>query len=86
MKIIDKKKYNTRFPKGNDKYFASLDELKKQEYLSLYSLYSDWLLKYLIEKYRLSMFDESFIESDNNFQVVDLNDMDLYQYLSSDYL
>ncbi len=78
--------FETRIPNNNQKYFDSLKEEEKKDYLSLYITYSDLLYKYLLEKLNLKKYDDMIINADNHFQIVNVKNMDIYQYLSIKYL
>lgn len=86
MKKITIDMYETRFPKNNSLYFNNLTDNEKKEYLNLYSTYSHYLILYLTEKLDLKKYDTRIINSTNKFKIINYDKMDLYQYLSSDYL
>ena len=71
---------------NNKKYFKSLTNSSKKEYLYLYKKYSDMLYKYFIKKYNLDEIDNFFINSKHNYKETNTNDLDFYQYLSKKYL
>lgn len=84
--MITIENYQTRFPNNNLEYFDKLNEEEKKEYLELYQKYHKLVLKYLIRKFDLLNYDKSLINNENKFIKVRKEDMDLYQYLCSDYL
>ena len=86
MKKITIEMYETRFPNGNFDYFNNLSNEDKEDYLNLYSLYSELLYRYIISKLNLKRYDDMIKNSKNNFKEVNILNMDLYQYLASDYL
>ena len=84
MKSINIEEFETRIPK-QDKYFNQLSEEGKNEYLDMVNYYYCYLVQYLIHKLDLIKCDKSLKDSDNLFIPVEEN-MDIYQYLSSEYL
>ncbi len=78
--------FGTRNPNSNQMYFNNLKEEEKKDYLSLYITYSNLLYKFLLEQLNLKKYDDMIINADNHFQPVNVNDMDIYQYLSIKYL
>lgn len=86
MKKITIDEYETRTPNSNNEYFNGLSEQEKWEYLELYSTYSNLLADYLIENYRLKEYDEAICDDSCSFQKVEEENMDIYQFLTSDKL
>lgn len=86
MKTITIDEYETRIPNSNDKYFNGLSEQEKLEYLELYSTYSNLLVDYLIKNCRLKEYDEAICDDSCTFQKVSEENMDIYQFLTSDKL
>jgi len=86
MKNITLEKYETRFPNSNEEYFNKLNIEQKQLYLDYVSKYYTLLLEFLIQKGNLKSLDDSLKNSKNNFIKVEEENMDLYQYMSSDNL
>lgn len=84
MKIITKELFATRKPYSD--YFDNIPLDSQNNYLRLYSVYSDLLIQYLIKKYDLKAYDEMLKTSSKRFVKVDTENMDLYQYTSSEYL
>ena len=84
MKIITKELFATRMPYSD--YFDNIPLDSQNNYLRLYSVYSDLLIQYLIKKYDLKAYDEMLKTSSKRFVKVDTENMDLYQYTSSEYL
>lgn len=84
MKIINREIFNTRKPMND--YFENIPSSSQDNYLKLYSIYSDLLIQYLIKKYNLKVYDDMIKNSKKNFTKVSEQDMDLYQYISSEYL
>lgn len=84
MKIITKELFSTRKPYSD--YFDNIPLESQDNYLRLYSVYSDLLIQYLIKKYDLKAYDEMLKTSSKRFVKVDTENMDLYQYTSSEYL
>ena len=78
--------FNTKVPYMNKKYFESLDNTNQENYLRLYEIYSNLLIQYFIKYYNLKEFDDVLLKDKRNFEKVSTNDMDIYQYLSSEYL
>ncbi len=86
MKKIDEQVYKTRFPNNNENYFNKLTASEKDQYLFYVVSYYNLLIQFLIKNSQLDQLDNIFAKSKNNFNPVSLEEMDLYQYLSSDYL
>ena len=82
--MISIENYKTRFPNNNEKYFNELSEQEKTEYLELYQKYYKLILKYFIKKFKLAEYDKSLKNNEDKFVMVKKEDMDIYQYLSSD--
>lgn len=78
--------FNTKVPYMNKKYFESLDNTNQENYLRLYEIYSNLLIQYFIKYYNLKEFDDVLSKDKRNFEKVSTDDMDIYQYLSSEYL
>lgn len=83
---INKEMFNTKVPYMNKKYFESLDNTNQENYLRLYEIYSNLLIQYFIKYYNLKEFDDVLSKDKRNFEKVSTDDMDIYQYLSSEYL
>lgn len=86
MKKISIELMETKLPYNNKTYFDSISLNSKENYLYLYSLYSDLLVKYFIKKYDLNIYDNMLKNSNRNLSPIDSEEMDIYQYTSSDYL
>ncbi len=82
--MISIENYKTRFPNNNEKYFNELNEQEKVEYLELYQKYYKLILKYFIKKFKLAEYDKSLKDNEDKFVMVKKENMDIYQYLSSD--
>ena len=63
-----------------------LNNITKDEYTGLYSIYRKLFTEYMIEKLNLKEYDERIKSSGLNFCANKEKDMDLYQYFSSEYL
>mgnify|MGYP004665841841 CR=1 FL=1 len=83
---INKEMFDTKVPYMNREYFESLDNTNQENYLRLYEVYNNLLIQYLIKYYNLKEFDDVLSKDKRNFEKVNTNDMDIYQYLSSEYL
>ena len=83
---INKEIFNTKVPYMNKEYFESLDNTNQENYLRLYEIYSNLLIQYFIKYYNLKEFDDVLSKDKRNFEKVSTDDMDIYQYLSSEYL
>lgn len=60
--------------------------LEDESYLDVYSLYHKLVVNYLIKNFKLTDFDNYFKESSLNYKSINNNNMDIYQYLSSESL
>ena len=78
--------FSSKLPYTNIEYFNSLNENDKNNYLKLYSLYNELLYCFLIKKLELKKYDDMISNSFVGFTKVEEKDMDIYQYLSSNYL
>lgn len=85
MSQLTKEWLNTQIPRNNE--INQIPSENQEEYLNLYSGYYQLFLKYLINQLDLKSFDEKIKQSNLQFQKIKLvEDMDIYQYLSSSYL
>ena len=83
---ITNEMFETRMPNGNQDYYNKLSDEQKEKYLKLYEYYSNMLYHYMLKKLDLKKYDDMILESENNFMPVEIDNMDLYQYLGSNYL
>ena len=58
----------------------------KEEDIQLYNLYRELLTQYIIDLLELKKYDKQIMNSNLNFKQVNENEMDLYQYFSSEEL
>lgn len=86
MITINNEMFSSKLPYTNIEYFNSLNENDKNNYLKLYSLYNELLYCFLIKKLELKKYDDMISNSFVGFTKVEEKDMDIYQYLSSNYL
>lgn len=86
MITINNEMFSSKLPYTNIEYFNSLNENDKNNYLKLYSLYNELLYCFLIKKLELKKYDDMISNSFVDFTKVEEKDMDIYQYLSSNYL
>ena len=78
--------FETRIPKGNNKWFESLSMDEQGTYYILFYKYIDMLYQWFIEEFQLRKYDEMLCNSRNKLKPIDMKEMDLYQYLGSRYL
>ena len=71
------KRLNINDLSGNDKF-------EKEEYVNLYSTYHNLITQYMANKMGLSLIDRTIENSSLNYVSIKEEDMDIYQYLSSD--
>lgn len=83
IKYIDENWFSLRTPNNNENILTNLSTQKKETYLKLYSIYSYLLNQYLIKKLNLKEYDTILANWKINFPVIQENNMDIYQYLSS---
>ena len=83
MKIIDS--IEDFGPRRND-YFGRLTKEEKKKYINLMVLYYDLLIKYIDKKTNIVDVDNKFKNSTLNYVSVEEENMDIYQYISSDSL
>lgn len=62
----------------------NMSEVEKEEYIKLYTLYRRLFGKYIIEKLGLKEYDEQIKNSQLGIAPTKIEDMDMYQYFSSD--
>lgn len=85
LKKVMEQDYKLLFPKSKENdNFETMNEIEKEKYLSLYSIYRKLLTEYLIKKIGLKEIDQSIIESGLSFIPINEEDMDFYQYFSAD--
>ena len=61
-------------------------ENERQEYMKMYLLYRQLLTEYLIKILNLKEYDNKLIQSDLKFSSTSQKDMDIYQYVCSDFM
>ena len=83
---ITEEQYNTRTPNSNANEFNNLSQEDKTIYLDRLSKYYSLFIQYLNSKMNLEKIDKELANSEMNFTSVKKEDMDLYQYLSSESL
>ena len=86
MRTLTISEFNSRFPKGNSSYFDGLTSAEQMKYVELYSLYASLLNLYCIRNFEFAKYDKILLDSPYKFPVVEDDDMDMYQFLASDYL
>lgn len=84
--IINKEDYETRFPNLNGNFINNLSEKEIEVYLELYSAYSYFFRKYMIDRLDLRKYDEKLTNSNLNYLKVKDENMDIYQDYSKDVL
>lgn len=77
---------NNVIPNNSKVSFGKMTKELKEEYLLLYFSYRKLFTEYIIEKVNLIKYDGEISRSNLNFKPVELNEMDVYQYFSSDIL
>ena len=70
----------------NDKIYQNMNEIQKDEYLNMYSLYMNFFIKYLIKIINLQEYDKLFSGSSPIFVPVKDKNMDIYQLVCSSLL
>lgn len=73
-------------PKSGKVNIEKLSEEDKKQYMDLYNLYRELFTEYIIGKLGLGEFDKEIANSGYNFKPVDEENMDIYQYFSSEKL
>ena len=61
-------------------------DIEKQRNIILYNLYRKLFTQYIIDRLQIKKYDKSIYESGLDFSTINLEDMDIYQYFSSDLL
>lgn len=85
-KKIDEIMFCTKSPEESINFYNTLNTVEKNNYLQLYQLYSNLLNAYMIKILDLRKYDETITTSSNKFKKINEEDMDLYQFLASDFL
>ena len=83
MKVITYEKFKSRFPVLNNQ--INVDEMEKSQrgfYFTMYSLYSDYLERFLIKHTRIKNIDDT-LDMNPLFNCVNDEDKDFYQELST---
>lgn len=86
MKLITYEQYESYNTVNNEIDLNLLEEPVKNYYMELYSIYMSFFLQYIIKNTNLKNFDNAILKSGLNFKKIDESEMDIYQYLSSDFL
>lgn len=86
IKYIDENWFSLRFPNNNKDVLNNLNSEEKDIYLKLYSTYSCLLTQYLMNKLTLKECDNVLSNYKIDFPTVSERNMDIYQYLSSNFL
>lgn len=86
MKIICFDELSDLQPKLELEKVRTMSEEERKKYIELYCAYLDLLIQYLCKKIDLISYETKLKNSGLNFKEVEENKMDIYQYLSSDYL
>lgn len=82
IKIITGEDYSNFFPEVIPISLEN-ENIDNREYTEvMYSLYYNWLLKYLCQELNLKKYDNLLLNSELRFKTVSLENMDIYQYLS----
>lgn len=77
---------NDLYPKSSKVSLNDFSEKDKQEYLSLYNLYRKLFTEYMMKKLNIKSYDRKIEDSEYAFSPVKKENMDAYQYVSSDEL
>lgn len=83
MKIITENQFTSS--NIDNTYFLTLDEENKKRYLINYSFYYNYLIQYISKLVGLEQLDKILVNSENNYQKIREEEMDIYQYVSSPY-
>ena len=65
--------------------YSAID-FEKDDYIKLYNLYRSLLTEYIIDTLELKKYDEKILKSNLNFKQTNKEEMDSYQYFSSEEL
>lgn len=76
----------TTYPDCRAVSLDNMSDKQKKNYLSIYNLYRKLFTKYMIHKLKLKEYDEEIEKSELEFTANKKEDMDIYQYFSSDIL
>lgn len=86
MKILNIEDLEKLEPRINLDLIKSLSIEEKVEYIKLYCLYANLLIKYINSKFNISSYEERIENSGLNFVPIEESNMDSYQFISSDTL
>ena len=86
IKIITEKDYPSFFPQITPITLKNYPHIVQEGSQICYSLYHNWLLMYISSKLHLKKYDDLIFYSDLKFKAISTENMDVYQYLASDYL
>lgn len=83
---IKSEELETIYPNNTGIVFKSMSKDSQDNYMELYYLYRKLFTQYIIEKLNLKMYDEKIENSGLDFKINNEEDMDVYQYFSSNAL
>lgn len=86
FKQLNLENLNTICPNNSKISLKELTKKVENNYLKLYFLYRKLFTEFIIEKIDLQKYDEKILNSRLNFPIVNEDNMDVYQYFSSDIL
>lgn len=86
FKSLKKEEFETAYPNNKILSIDKMSETEISNYLSLYNVYRNLFSQYIIENMGLKEYDEKLANSGLGFLVNNQEDMDIYQYYSSDTL
>lgn len=86
MNYIDERLIYTVDSNEIIEYYKSLNNIEKERYLKLYSIYSNFLIQFFIKRYNLKEYDNMLINHSTSFPIVYMDKMDIYQYTASKWL
>lgn len=86
FKHLNEQDLKTTFPKNGTISLNQMTDEQKEKYISLYCLYRKLFTEYIIQKLDLQKYEKEIEESGLNFLANKTEDMDIYQYFSSEIL
>lgn len=86
FKKLKEEELKTIFPNSGTIDLQTMNEKEKKQYVLVYNLYRKIFTKYIIDTLELKKYDNELRNSKLNFKSIDEENMDIYQYFSSNEL
>ena len=86
LKKLKEDELETIFPNSGTINLKKMKEEEKKQYILAYNLYRKLFTEYVVDKLELKKYDNKIVNSDLKFKSVNEENMDIYQYCSSNEL